>query len=969
MLQGTAVQNRLLRALRSRDPELRAIWRPDGRAVAHLSGTLSEAQAGAPAEIARSFLRENQALFGFKATDKELGAAQDKTDWHGWHHVTLQQRVGEVPVWSSVVQVHLSEKGAVHSVRSSYRPRIKVDPVPAVKSQDAVRIAAREEGTKAKSKPVRKPHLVIYVYEGKPHLAWVLELRGWDRDISGKTSQPASWLCFVDAHKGELIARFNQIVTHQAPIGLGQSVNNPPLLDQTTKVLRVSHIHSPSLKYRLQDTTRRIETYDAAGADGDAIKGDLSEDDGGDWYTTTGWNSTDHAKRLNCQSAQVDAHDHLGRVYDYFMAKFGRSSLDGAGMTIRAYVHVRTHDDHGNTLAYNNAYWDPNGQRLVFGDGTYSGVWAWDDLTFFSGALDVVAHEYTHGVTHHEIRDADGDARGFTYSGEAGATSEAFSDIFGAFVDRDWRSGDQIVVGLLTAAGHVWRDMADPTRGLAYDPTDTMLQFLAKGLPQPDHYDIRYQGPKDGEHDYGGVHVNCGILNFACYLATHGGVSHRAGRTPEAISVYRSDRLGISVEHAEQIFYLALTEYFDGSPGNGDNRDATFRDMRQAVLDACDQLRRGNKYGVDQCDWNTLNTAFYAVGLHPAGEHYGPDPMITPWGVCTGSGAPYQSPDVWVEDSAGAHTLARKGIVNRLVARISNIGDQPANGVRVRLSYAPFGFGYAHEDFRQIDEVKVSLPAGDTSTVSVNWDLTNLTDNFGGKWPRPVGDFEHFCVRVALLTDPGNDVNTCNNEAQHNFVNVHAHEGALPETLMVIANPFREHSAKVRFILETTVQPKCRVLLNKRPIPKALVLKPGEKRAVKLRIKMPNKPAHLPPTDGFVTGELQGAMPGKFDGQLDEVTFDAGKLTFLGIVRGTFEGPVPCRLQAEIDARIVDSGAGCFEGKLRGAVYELKTGKRSELEGQAVGRFTPRWQVSLGARMNRKHAGGVTVNVVPPHIG
>ena len=102
-----------------------------------------------------------------------------------------------------------------------------------------------------------------------------------------------------------------------------------------------------------------------------------------------------------------------------------------------------------------------------------------------------------------------------------------------------------------------------------------------------------------------------------------GGVSHRAGRTLEAVRVYRKDRLGIGMEHAEQIFYLALTNYFNEHQGSGDNRDATFREVREAVLDACDKLRIDNQHGVDQCDWNTLNTAFYAVGLHPVGEHYG----------------------------------------------------------------------------------------------------------------------------------------------------------------------------------------------------------------------------------------------------------------------------------------------------------------------------------------------------------
>ena len=229
-------------------------------------------------------------------------------------------------------------------------------------------------------------------------------------------------------------------------------------------------------------------------------------------------------------------------------------------------------------------------------------------------------------------------------------------------------------------------------------------------MPQPDHYEIRYQGTGD----YGGVHINSSIITYACYLATHGGVSHRAGRTPEAVRVYRKDRQGIGMEHAEQICYLAVTNYFNGAPGVGDNRDATFSEVRQAVLDACDQLRIDNQHGVDQCDWNTLNTAFYAVGLHPVGEHYGPDPMITPWGIWTGDDSTYKSPDVWCEDAGRGPRQRREGDGERLVAQVHNIGDQAANGVTVRFFYSPCSFGYHHEDFKQIDEVLVDLAAGET---------------------------------------------------------------------------------------------------------------------------------------------------------------------------------------------------------------------------------------------------------------
>jgi thermolysin len=958
------IQEELLAGLRARDAQLRVTWDPSATTVTHLSGALGDENGGEPVEIARSFLVRNAALFGMDDVERDLGRSSVKTDSYGWHHVAFQQLVAGVPVWSGATQVHLGKDGVVRSVSTSYKRQAHVDVQPTVDAKEAVRRAADEIGSE-RARPLREPQLVVYVYEGQPYLAWVLTLRGWAPGLDGTALEPASWLCFVDAHEGKVIARFNQINTHVAPTGQGESVSNPPHLSQTTKTFAVSHTHGPD-RYRLQDATRHIDIYDADGDTPDpwtgTVTGSLSEDANDDWDMTTGMTSTDHAQRILCQSAEVDALDHIGRTRDYFKAKFNRNGIDGAGTTIKAYAHARTTDAGGNTIAYNNAYWDGDNEIIVFGDGEYDGILGdFGDLTFFSGALDVVAHEYTHGVTHFEIADATGQPSGFVYSGESGATSEAFSDIFAAFVDGDWRQGDEIVVGSLTATGHMWRDLADPDRGLAYDPSDSISQFLAKGVPQPDHYAIRYQGSAD----FGGVHINCSIITYACYLAAHGGVSHRAGRTPEDVRVYRKDRLGIGAEHAEQIFYLALTNYFNGKTGVGDNTDATFAEVRQAVLDACDQLRIEGKHGVDQCDWNTLNTAFYAVGLHPVGDDYGPDPMITPWGVWTGSGAPYQTPDVWCEDGSGTHVNAEKAVVNRLVAQLHNIGDQPAGAVIVRFFYAPFGFGYQHSDFRLIGETTVDLAAGQTTTVGVNWDLTDLTDDFGGVWPRPVGDFDHFCVRVEAVRGEANDVSDCNNVAQHNFVNVKTHPGAQPETALIIANPDREREAKVKLRVHTTFPRGWKVLLDGAPVPAGIALSGNEKRTARLSVVVPVQPRVQAPLNGTLVGSLGGRVRGEISGLIGDVLLNPRNLKrprtlqFRATFRGTLSGRLSARLRAVVDVRVVDRETGAIEGTLRGAAYEADSSRPILVEGPIRGQLTPERRVSLEGHIGGELIGGV----------
>ena len=78
------------------------------------------------------------------------------------------------------------------------------------------------------------------------------------------------------------------------------------------------------------------------------------------------------------------AYAYLGDTYDFFFTRFGRDSLDGAGLPLIARVR---YCETGYTCPYANAYW--NGSEMRFGQG-------------FSAADDVVAHELTHGVTEHE---------------------------------------------------------------------------------------------------------------------------------------------------------------------------------------------------------------------------------------------------------------------------------------------------------------------------------------------------------------------------------------------------------------------------------------------------------------------------------------------------------------------------------------------------------------------------------------
>ncbi len=184
-----------------------------------------------------------------------------------------------------------------------------------------------------------------------------------------------------------------------------------------------------------------------------------------------------------------EAYDYAGVVYDFYDEIFQRNSLDDRGMSLISSVHMGRR--------YNNAFW--NGEQMAYGDG--------DGRIFirFTKALDVVAHELTHGVVTHTSN--------LYYQDESGALNEHFADAMGALVkqwnlkqtvnEADWLNGDAIM-GPEVAAKCIRTFKAE--KAYENDP-------LLGTDPQPKHIRDKYTGSDDN----GGVHINSGIPNHAFY--------------------------------------------------------------------------------------------------------------------------------------------------------------------------------------------------------------------------------------------------------------------------------------------------------------------------------------------------------------------------------------------------------------------------------------------------------------------
>ncbi len=485
---------------------------------------------------ARTFLQTNRGLLRLDDPQAELTLTRQQTDDLSWTHLRFDQTYKGLPVWPAELIVHLDPNGHVDLLNGAFVPTPKkLDTTPALDEATAIEYArtALTDGDKAE---VATSELIIYAPgDTPPRLAWKLELN---------ISLTSRWLVVIDAINGDELTAYNQVM-HQHVAGSGTDlfgIRRPLNVWQQDGLFWMIDTSKPMFDPRFDWQERgAIWIYDAQNQPPTSDPEDIPPV----WVvnsrsSTSGW-----------LPDAVSASYHFSQVYDYYRERHTRDSLDGKGASVRAIVRLGQN--------YQNAFWHPGLNLMGFGDGDK-----------YAGALDVIGHELTHGVINHSAN--------LIYQNQPGALNEAFADIFGEMIEARTTGMPDWILG--TGLDRPVRNMANPA---AFGQPARMSDFVYL--------------PVSEEGDWGGVHINSGIINRAYYLLAAGLDG------------------AIGLRDAERIFYRALTVYL--------TRNSQFIDARLACIQAAEDI-----FGTNSTHAQKIAEAFDVVEIGDAPPT--PDPPDIP---------------------------------------------------------------------------------------------------------------------------------------------------------------------------------------------------------------------------------------------------------------------------------------------------------------------------------------------------
>lgn len=491
-------------------------------------------------EQAVALAGELASVLNLKNPANELIVERIRQDEQGMTHVRLNQTYRDIPIWGAQIAVHFNAEQNPILLTGVYTSTPDMpEPVETISPETALALARSaiqaQPSSDADLLLPRVQRMIYWDLGRQPVYCWNVELA---------PDYNQAWEIFLDCADGGVVHRYDKITT-EAVMGLapdlkGAARSMPCWKDQEKyyAINTTLAMYNPTLSTPPYVTKLRGAMYLLDFANQDPSKSYSLKD-------------VATAQVNEWQPAAVSVMNNLMTTENYYRSTFSLNSLDNSGMNIWAVLHWRWQSGGGSTS--DNACWNQTVRCMQFGDGESIAA------GLLPHALDIVAHEYTHGVTSY--------AANLIYENQSGAIDEALSDFFACMIDRDdWWVGEDIVA---YGGKKAFRDVGNPQNSdMVYRLPASMANFMSMPI----------------SNDHGGVHYNMSICAYAGYLLAEGLDG------------------GITKEKAEKIFHRARLYYL--------TQRSQFTDFRRACQTAARDL-----FGENSAEAAATQKAFDAVGV------------------------------------------------------------------------------------------------------------------------------------------------------------------------------------------------------------------------------------------------------------------------------------------------------------------------------------------------------------------
>lgn len=282
------------------------------------------------------------------------------------------------------------------------------------------------------------------------------------------------------------------------------------------------------------------------------------------------------------------------RLYLYFKNNHNVHGIDGNNGLLKLIVN--------HNFGHPNASYNPATKTINFGS-SISGIC--HDMV----SLDIVGHEYTHGICYHVKRMT-------VYEGEVAAVEEGFCDIFGKIIQYNvegYNRSNLYLYGqnVIVSGNEHMRSFENPKQYGQHVVNDWNCNNYAPGQPTTYNGEHWYFGPCNE----GSAHGNNTVLTHCFFLLAEG--KQGTNDNNEAYNVQ-----GIGFHAAARIFTHAFFNYVEPR--------STFMDVRNATIQAAKE-----QYGEASNEYRQVFNAWAAVGVGINSFIIGPSI------VCPGSSATY----------------------------------------------------------------------------------------------------------------------------------------------------------------------------------------------------------------------------------------------------------------------------------------------------------------------------------------